>query len=51
MIEDGLIIKDKERVIVNQPMKNTFDNFFNFLKEKKEFDTKRDAWQLTSGSS
>lgn len=35
MLEYGLIIKEKDRIVVNQQMKNTLDNFFIFLKDKK----------------
>jgi len=36
MLKDGLIIKEKENIAINQPMKSTLYAFFTFLKDKKE---------------
>ena len=34
MLEDGLIIKDKERIVFNHPMTNSLQKFLRFLLEK-----------------
>ena len=36
MIEDGLIIKDKDNIVFNQPMKNTLVNFLQYLNENQK---------------
>lgn len=38
MLEDGLVIREKNKLIINQPMKSTLDSFFTFLKQKNKFD-------------
>ncbi|MFA6541517.1 MAG: hypothetical protein WCT99_07935 [Bacteroidota bacterium] len=36
MFEDGLVIREKEKLVINQPMKNTLDSFLVYLKEKQK---------------
>ena len=38
MMKDGLVIKDSQRLVVNHAMKDTLNNFINFLVESGEFD-------------
>ncbi len=40
MIKDGIVFWDKDRLTVNQAMKDTIDKFVDFLKEKNEFKSK-----------
>lgn len=37
MINDGIVFKENDKLIVNQAMKDTLNKFVNFLKEKVEF--------------
>ena len=37
MINDGIVFKENDKLIVNQAMKDTLNKFVNFLKEKGEF--------------
>ena len=38
MISDGFIIKDKDKLLINQPMKRSLNQFIDYLKEIKYFD-------------
>jgi hypothetical protein len=40
MIEDGIAIREKDGLIVNQPMKSTLDKLVAFLTQKGEFEKK-----------
>jgi len=37
MISDGILYKEKDKLLVNKPMKDSIDKFIDFLKEKGEF--------------
>jgi hypothetical protein len=37
MINDGIVFKENEKLVVNQAMKDTLNKFVNFLKERGEF--------------
>lgn len=37
MTNDGIIFKEKDKLTINQAMKDTLDNFIGFLEEKGEF--------------
>lgn len=38
LISDGYAIKDKDRLVINQPMKRCLNMFIDFLKDEKYFD-------------
>jgi hypothetical protein len=37
LISDGYAIKDKDILVINQPMKSTLDDFISFLKQKRKY--------------
>jgi len=37
MINDGIVFKENDKLVINQAMKDTLNKFVNFLKEKGEF--------------
>ncbi|MCZ2223365.1 MAG: hypothetical protein LC122_07015 [Chitinophagales bacterium] len=37
MINDGIVFKESERLVINQPMKETIEKFIDFLKLKNKF--------------
>jgi len=41
MMKDGIIFKDKDKLNINQAMKDTLDKFVNYLKENGEFNRSR----------
>ena len=36
MIKDGVVYKENDILIINQPLKNLIDSFFKYLKSNKE---------------
>lgn len=51
MIEDGIIFWDKEKLTINQAMKETLDKFVVFLKEKGENFTKNYSHDLENNEN